>query len=475
LGTVNFASMEQLSIFDIFKIGVGPSSSHTLGPWKAALAFRDALAAYTFNNISITLYGSLSKTGKGHKTDVAIQLGLAGLTPETTNPGEMERVLDQIKITETLFFDSGSISFSPQMHIDFCNSLHEAHPNVLTFRATKKEETILEQTYTSLGGGFIRLLGDSEPEKKKVDLPFPIENGADVLRYTQDNSLDFYAIVFQNEQHIRTAKQIDFKLLEIYDTMKLSVYKGCITAGVLPGGLNVKRRARELCSKLLEEHQYKTLDAWEEALRKTPLVFDTLNTWISCFALAVNEQNAAMGKIVTSPTNGAAGVIPAVLLYHQYFAENKGFEDVKKFLLVAGEIGCMFKKGATISAAEGGCQAEIGVSSAMAAGGLTACLGGSTMQTLMAAEIAMEHHLGLTCDPIHGLVQVPCIERNSMGAIKAIMASNLALNGNPEDAIVNFDQVVKTMWETGLAMNSNFKETSEGGLAINVAVSFPSC
>ena len=471
----SFIPMEQLSVFDIFKIGVGPSSSHTLGPWKAALAFRNMLTTLAFDSISITLYGSLSKTGKGHKTDVAVQLGLAGLIPETTNTCEMDRILDQIRITETLFFHSGCISFSPQIHFDFCNRLHEAHPNVLTFRASRKKETVLKQTYASLGGGFIRLLGDSEPEKKKVDFPFPIENGADVLQHTQNNTLDFHEIIFQNEQHLRTAEQINFKLQEIYDTMKLSVYKGCITAGVLPGGLKVKRRARELCSKLLEKHQYKTMDAWEEALRKTPLVFDTLNTWISCFALAVNEQNAAMGKIVTSPTNGAAGVIPAVLLYHQYFAVNKGFEDVKKFLLVAGEIGCMFKKGATLSAAEGGCQAEIGVSSAMAAAGLTTCLGGSTKQILMAAEIAMEHHLGLTCDPIQGLVQVPCIERNSMGAIKAIMASNLALNGNPEDAIVNFDQVVKTMWETGLAMNSNFKETSEGGLAIHVAVSFPSC
>lgn len=245
--------MEQLSIFDIFKIGVGPFSSHMLGPWKAALAFRNTLTAFSFDNLSITLYGSLSKTGKGHKTDVAVQLGLAGLT-ETTNTCEMECILDQIKITETLFFDSGSISFSPQMHIDFCNSLHEAHPNVLTFRSTKKEETVLEQTYTSLGGDFIKLLGDSVLEKKKIDFPFPIENGGDVLRNTQDNSLDFYEIVFQNEQHIRTAKQIDFKLQEIFDTMKLSVYKGCITEGVLPGGLKVKRRARALCSKLLEEH-----------------------------------------------------------------------------------------------------------------------------------------------------------------------------------------------------------------------------
>lgn len=306
-------------------------------------------------------------------------------------------------------------------------------------------------------------------------LPFPIGNGADLLDHVEKSNLSIWQIVLQNEKCFRSDDEINQNISNIFETMKQSVYRGCITEGILPGSLNVKRRARSLCSKLLKAHQYKTIDALETALRKEPLIFDTLNTWISCFALAVNEENASMGRIVTSPTNGASGVIPAVLFYYYYFIKNQGFEDVKKFLLVAGEIGSLFKKGATISAAEGGCQAEIGVSSAMAAAGLTACLGGSSKHILMAAEIAMEHHLGLTCDPIGGLVQIPCIERNSMGAIKAIMASNLALNGNPEDAIVNFDQVVKTMWETGMAMNSNFKETAAGGLAMNVPVSFPNC
>ena len=467
--------MEQLSIFDIFKIGVGPSSSHTLGPWKAALLFRDSLAKFSFDRIEILLYGSLSKTGKGHKTDVAVQLGLSGLIPETSNSVEMNRILEQIKIKKTLVFNRFKIPFDTAKDIVFCNTLHQAHPNMLTFRATQMGSPILEHTFCSIGGGFIHRLGESQVFEEEVLLPFPIQKGADLLSHVKKTNLSIWEVVLQNEKHFRSEDEINQNISRIFETMKQSVYRGCITEGLLPGNLNVKRRARSLCSKLLKAHQYKTIDAWDTALRKEPLIFDTLNTWISCFALAVNEENAAMGRIVTSPTNGASGVIPAVLLYYYYFIKNQGFEDVKKFLLVAGEIGCLFKKGATISAAEGGCQAEIGVSSAMAAAGLTACLGGSSEHILMAAEIAMEHHLGLTCDPIGGLVQVPCIERNSTGAIKAIMASNLALNGNPEDAIVNFDQVVKTMWETGMAMNSNFKETAEGGLAMNVPVSFPNC
>jgi len=253
------------------------------------------------------------------------------------------------------------------------------------------------------------------------------------------------------------------------------VFKGCTTGGILPGGLNVKRRAKSICSVLLEGEKYTTGTEWIEALKRQPKDFNTLTKWISCFALAVNEENAALGRVVTSPTNGAAGVIPAVFFYYYFFCDYKGEEDLKRFLFTSGEIGCLFKKGATISAAVGGCQAEIGVSSAMAAGGLTELLGGTPNQVLMAAEIAMEHHLGLTCDPIGGLVQIPCIERNTMGAMKAITASNLALSSNPNDAIVNFDLVVKTMWDTAQDMNGKYKETAEGGLAFNLPVAFPSC
>jgi len=253
------------------------------------------------------------------------------------------------------------------------------------------------------------------------------------------------------------------------------VYNGCNKSGVLPGGLNVKRRAHKMATQLLKGKKFDNINNWKQAIKTTTTDFTIINKWISCFALAVNEENAAMGRVVTSPTNGAAGVIPAVLLHYILFAPNNGFEDIKKFLFTAGEIGCMFKKGATISAAVGGCQAEIGVSSAMAAAGLTEVLGGSPGQVLMAAEIAMEHHLGLTCDPIKGLVQIPCIERNAMGANKAITAANLAIMSKPEDAVVNLDAVIKSMWDTAQDMSNKYKETAEGGLAINISVGLSEC
>jgi len=253
------------------------------------------------------------------------------------------------------------------------------------------------------------------------------------------------------------------------------IFEGCTTEGILPGGLNVRRRAKALCDKLLNGASFETLEGWLEAVKKAPKDFNAINKWVSCFALAVNEQNAAMGRVVTSPTNGAAGVVPAVLMYYYLFCDYQGKDYIKKFLLTAGEIGCLFKKGATISAAMGGCQAEIGVSSAMAAAALTEVLKGTPAQCLMAAEIAMEHHLGLTCDPVKGLVQIPCIERNAMGAMKAITAANLALEGNPKLSKVSLDSVIKTMWDTSIDMNSKYKETSEGGLAINVSVITPEC
>ena len=296
-----------------------------------------------------------------------------------------------------------------------------------------------------------------------------------MLKYTTETGLPISEIVSLNEQAFRPKKIITQKITEIYNTMFECVFKGCNTEGVLPGGLNVKRRAKALSKTLLGDKIYANSEDWIAAIRLNPKDFNNINKWISCFALAVNEENAALSRVVTSPTNGAAGVIPAVLFYYYFFCEFKGKEDLRKFFFTSGEIGCLFKKGATISAAVGGCQAEIGVSSAMAAAGLTELLGGSPSQVLMAAEIAMEHHLGLTCDPIGGLVQIPCIERNTMGAMKAITASNLALTSNPDDAIVNFDQVVKTMWDTAQDMNGKYKETSEGGLAYNVPVVFPAC
>lgn len=467
--------MERLSIFDIFKIGVGPSSSHTLGPWKAALRFATKIKRENVDSVEIHLYGSLSKTGKGHATDVAVQLGLEGFEPETIATEKISTYIEQIKDNQQICIGQKKIAFSPSQHIIFHNHSLPAHPNVLTFKAFYDEKIILENTFYSVGGGFIEEEGEVTTSKKEIKLPYPIDKGSELIGYTEQTGWSISEIVYQNELHFRNEKEVEKGLRDIFQTMLECVFKGCYTEGILPGGLNVRRRAKALNEKLLDGAEFKTKEAWLSAIKKTKRDFNSINNWVSCFALAVNEENAALGRVVTSPTNGAAGVIPAVLLYYYCFCENKGLGDVRKFLFTCGEIGCLFKKGATISAAVGGCQAEIGVSSAMAAGGLTELLGGSPKQVLMAAEIAMEHHLGLTCDPIGGLVQIPCIERNAMGAMKAITASNLALSGNPDEALVNFDVVVKSMWDTAQDMNGKYKETSEGGLAFNLPIALAEC
>jgi len=287
--------------------------------------------------------------------------------------------------------------------------------------------------------------------------------------------MNIYDIVHLNELAWRTEKEIDDEISELWLTMKECIFRGCHREGILPGGLNVNRRAHKMNSNLIGGIKYTNVDDWITKIKNCNHSFSNVTKWVSCFALAVNEENASFGRIVTAPTNGAAGVIPAVLLYLLCFCDDQPKSAIKEFILTAGEIGSLFKKGSTISAALGGCQAEIGVSSAMAAAGLTHCLGGNAKQVLQAAEIAMEHHLGLTCDPILGLVQVPCIERNTMGAMKAITASQIALAGNPEIAKVTLDQVIKTMKETALEMSDNFKETSEGGLAVNISVAVPEC
>lgn len=467
--------MEKISIFDIYKIGVGPSSSHTLGPWKASLHFVEYLKGLKYDSITIELFGSLSKTGRGHGTDIAIQLGLEGYDPKTIPTEEIGFYIQKIQSTKLITIEGKQLAFDPLQNITFHQYEDVAHPNTLTYHASYQGEEIAHKTYYSIGGGFIKYKGQSETEDDSVDIPYPIQTGADLVKYTTETGLPISEIVSLNEQAFRQKKVITQEIADIYDTMIECVFKGCNTEGVLPGGLNVKRRAKALSKSLLGGRTFDTSDEWIEAIKQQPRDFNSINKWISCFALAVNEENAALSRVVTSPTNGAAGVIPAVMLYYYFFCEYKGKEDLRKFFFTSGEIGCLFKKGATISAAVGGCQAEIGVSSAMAAAGLTELLGGSPGQVLMAAEIAMEHHLGLTCDPIGGLVQIPCIERNTMGAMKAITASNLALTSNPADAIVNFDQVVKTMWDTAQDMNSKYKETAEGGLAYNVPVVFPAC
>lgn len=317
--------------------------------------------------------------------------------------------------------------------------------------------------------------GDNGSEKEQVDLPFPVEKASELLHWCLSTGLKVSEVVMENEAAWRPESETKKGILKHFDVIKDCIYRGCHTGGFLPGGLDVARRAAKLNERLIAKQPYHDYPSWIDAIKKGGHGFNYTLDWVSCFALAVNEENAAFGRVVTAPTNGAAGVIPAVLQYFIVFCDGYSEEKIIQFIACASEIGSIFKKGATISAAMGGCQAEIGVSSAMAAAALTECLGGSQRQVLMAAEIAMEHHLGLTCDPIGGLVQIPCIERNTMGAIKAITASQLALQSNPDKAKVSLDAVVNTMWETALDMNSKYKETSDGGLATNIPISLPEC
>ena len=329
--------------------------------------------------------------------------------------------------------------------------------------------------YYSIGGGFVVQKERKNAKKKREkfsNFPFPVEKGVELLAYCQAEGKSISQIVLQNELSLRSEAEINDGLRKIWDVMLDSMYVGCHTEGTLPGGLNVRRRAFDTHKNLMGSRPYSNPVEWIESIRDTEVKFRQILKWVSCFALAVNEVNASLGRVVTAPTNGSAGVIPAVMMYYMVIENHDAnFADVRKFLLVAGEIGSIFKKGSTISAALGGCQAEIGVSSAMAAGALTELMGGTPEQALMAAEIAMEHHLGLTCDPIAGLVQVPCIERNAMGAIKAINACEMALDADPTKAKVPLDKVIATMWETAKDMTSKYKETSEGGLAVQVNVS----
>jgi len=472
---------EQISVFDIFKIGIGPSSSHTLGPWRAAQQFVDTLSVQgvlpVVTGIKILLYGSLAKTGKGHGTDIAILLGLSGDDPVTFDVGAIDAKIKDIETSNRLSLGgTQDIDFSvPDDLIFLFNESLPFHPNAVTFQAFLETGKAISETYYSIGGGFVVKEGDQSQGKAEVDLPFPIDTAGDLLHWCIKTGLKISEVVMENELAWRSEAETRSGILNIFRVMKECIYRGCHTTGYLPGGLNVARRAASLNKRLLGDREYQNYDEWVLAIRNTGNSFQKTLDWVSCFALAVNEENASFGRVVTAPTNGAAGVVPAVLQYMIVFCDGFTDEKIMQFIMTASEVGSIFKKGATLSAAMGGCQAEIGVSSAMAAAALTECLGGSQRQVLMAAEIAMEHHLGLTCDPIAGLVQVPCIERNTMGAIKAITASQLALQTNPDKAKVSLDAVVKTMWQTALDMNSKYKETSDGGLAINIPISLPEC
>jgi L-serine dehydratase len=471
--------VDAISTFDVFKIGVGPSSSHTMGPWRAAGLFlsccREAGVLSQIRRVRIDLYGSLAKTGRGHGTDLAVLMGLEGRDPETCDTaglhGCMSAICSQKKIhlaggPVVTFQPIDDLVFHPTQTLPF-------HPNGLTFTAWY-DDAMLSETYYSVGGGFVVQEGASALASSGPELPLPFETASELLGHCREQRSTIAEVVRRNEAVWRTSEQVSAGLARIWTTMRACVYRGCHTAGTLPGGLGVARRAAGMARHLLGERDSATVDTWFDLVKQRGSGFQNTLRWVSCFALAVNEENAAFGRVVTAPTNGAAGVIPAVLLYLDSFigADATRIED---FLLTAGAVGVLFKKRATISAALGGCQAEIGVSSAMAAAGLTACQDGSSERALMAAEIAMEHHLGLTCDPVGGLVQVPCIERNTMGAVKAITATGIALDSDPSRAKVSLDTVIQSMWETALDMNTKYKETAEGGLALHIAVNVSEC
>lgn len=453
-----------ISIFDLFKIGIGPSSSHTVGPMKAAARFArnletDGLLGKAAH-IRVELYGSLGATGKGHGSDKAVLLGLMGETPESTDVEQIESRIAQVR-------NSASISLLGQHAVDFKETddliLHKRkslpfHPNGMRFTAMDKQGgELLSRTYYSVGGGFV-VQGEGETMTSEAGQleppPYPFETAKELLELCDSSGLCISSLMLENEKQWRTEAEIRQKLLHIWQVMQACTQRGCHTEGILPGGMKVKRRAPALYRKL------KTASGEKSG----PL---SAMDWTDLYALAVNEENAAGGRVVTAPTNGAAGIIPAVLHYYSRFCEGADEESIVRFLLTAGAIGILYKKNASISGAEVGCQGEVGSACSMAAAGLTEALGGTPHQVENAAEIGMEHNLGLTCDPVGGLVQVPCIERNAMAAVKAINASRMALLGDGKH-FVSLDKVIKTMRETGQDMKSKYKETARGGLAVNI-------
>lgn len=491
-----------ISVFDMFKIGVGPSSSHTLGPWLAAKhVIKRVSALKGVNNINamrVYLYGSLAKTGKGHGTDTAILMGLQGEDPVTTDTRLIAQKVQNIKDTHHILLDGlHEIEFNYNDHLVFLKDKSlPYHPNAMQF-VVELKDTVKTYTYYSVGGGFIETeasedgleLGKIIEDKKEtnIEVPFNFFHTEDLIHWCIKTGLPISDIVRENEKQLHTEHALEEGLDRLWKTMLDCIFKGVHANGILPGGLQVRRRAADLNAKLLklENHADKadtlnnedaqTMEDWMQHIQSGGGDFSYILDWVSCFALAVNEENASFGRVVTAPTNGAAGVIPAVLMYAINFCNKGSQQDIHKFLLTANAIGILFKNGATISAAMGGCQAEIGVSSAMAAAGLTELLGGNQRQVLMAGEIAMEHHLGLTCDPVGGLVQIPCIERNTMGAIKAITAAQLALQSKPDYALVSLDKVIHTMWQTALDMNVKYKETADGGLAMQIPIGLAEC
>ena len=456
-----------ISVFDMFSIGIGPSSSHTVGPMRAACAFIQTLKANALlsrtGRVVVECYGSLGQTGKGHGTGKAIILGLAGFEPESVDIEAIPAFLAQVEQTQTLCLGGEQPSEFPRIGAILFNRRKTlpAHSNGMTLRAYEGDTLVFEQTYYSIGGGFIieeSHFANAREEAARFDaahpIPYPFESGAELLAQCQESGLSISGLMLANEKVFRSEAEIKAGLRKIWQAMQGCVERGCKSEGVLPGGLKVKRRAPALYRQLCGETNF----------NKDPLM---VMEWVDLFALAVNEENAAGGRVVTAPPNGAAGILPAVLHYYDRFVRKVDDELLMQYFLTAAAIGILYKKNASLSGAEVGCQGEVGVACSMAAGALAELLGASPAIVENAAEIGMEHNLGLTCDPVGGLVQVPCIERNAMGAVKAINAARLALRGTGEHK-VSLDKVIRTMWETGNDMKTKYKETARGGLAVNI-------
>ena len=464
--------MSSVSVFDLFKIGIGPSSSHTVGPMIAARQFachlQRTIGLAAVHAVTVELFGSLSATGVGHGTDTAVLLGLEGHEPDRIDPDKIAPAIAGIRAARTLsLLGEHPIAFAEKDHLLFRRKSLPLHPNGLCFHALDAHgREIAQREYYSVGGGFVvdasgeRVLNTSADAGPHTaghgqGLPYPFRTGAELLAQCHATGLSPAQLMGANEEHWRSPAEVRRQLMAIWNTMAAAVRRGCASTGELPGPMHVRRRAAELHQKLSRS---------PEASLRDPL---SMLDWVNLYAMAVNEENAVGGRVVTAPTNGAAGVIPAVLHYYVNFVPGANEDGIATFLLTAGAIGLIYKENASLSGAEVGCQGEVGVACSMAAGALAAVMGGNPGQIENAAEIGMEHNLGMTCDPVGGLVQIPCIERNAMGAIKAINAARMALRGDGQH-VVSLDKVIKTMMQTGADMKVKYKETSRGGLAVNV-------
>lgn len=450
-----------ISVFEMFKIGIGPSSSHTVGPMKAGKCFVDNLVSQHLltdvTAITVDIYGSLSLTGRGHHTDIAIIMGLAGEAPDTVNIDTLPTFIADVRQRQRLLLAQGrhEIDFTEQRGLLFHQTTLPLHENGLTFNAWHQDRLLYSQTYYSVGGGFIVEASQfGQPVLNSIDVPYPFHSAIEMLAACHQTGLSLSGLVMENELALHSKSEITDYFSTIWATMQACIDRGLNTEGVLPGPLKVPRRAAPLRRLLVANHRHNT---------------DPMSAidWVNMFALAVNEENAAGGRVVTAPTNGACGIVPAVLAYYDHFVEKVTPEIARQYFLASGAIGILYKMNASISGAEVGCQGEVGVACSMAAAGLAELLGASPEQVCVAAEIGMEHNLGLTCDPVAGQVQVPCIERNAIASVKAINAARMAMRRTSQ-ARVSLDKVIETMYETGKDMNAKYRETSRGGLAIKV-------